>query len=612
METVDLDEEVSDTLDGEGEGAKILSDAEVAKVYAGGVWLPASEKICEFFRDEEVRDQSKLTAVPIKMSDFTRFAFRLPSGAGGEFAPFSFIGRRHMLQIYDTQAKKILLICARQTEKSTSLGNKSIARSCLVPGHKTLYVSPSALQSKTFSMDRIKDPIETSDILRGYTTRNLSQNVFQKQFVNRSQIMLRYAFLNADRVRGTTPWSIILDEFQDFLSDTIPVIEQSSSHAPERHRTFMYAGTPKGADNPIEFHWSGTTRMGKPMSTMCEWVVPCEGCNFWNILGEKNIGKHSLICEKCGKRIYPQHERAQWAAANNEGEYEGYRINQLMVPWRSWKDILADYGKYTRDRFYNEVLGISFDSGIRPITAQELRDNCRSDITMSELALERYRKQLLSDGAEVYAGIDWGADGSSYTVLTLATYVNNKFRIFYIHRFDGPDLDPDVQVQKIIAICRAYRVKVIGADYGAGFVQNKQLIHALGPIVQQYQYVARMRAKIAREPKNRRWIVSRSEVMSDVFSALKRKNVFELPRWEEFAMPYGQDIRNIFTEYNQKLRMIQYQHRPDRPDDSFHSITFCFLGSMTMPGRARPDIIIPRRELHPYPILSEGDGYQQG
>ena len=595
---------VTDTLDLDGEGDIPLSDLELENVYNGSAWTPTGEEFNFLHTDEEPQVIDIPDKVKVRLSDFTRFAFRLPDTKTGEFAPFSFEGRRHMLRIYDTPARRILLICARQTEKSTSLGNKSLGRSCLIPGHKTLYVSPSSLQSKTFSMDRIKDPIETSDILRGYTNRYLSQNVFQKQFVNRSQILLRYAFLNADRVRGTTPWSIILDEFQDFLADTIPVIEQSSSHAPEMYRTFMYAGTPKGADNPIEYHWSGVNRHGRAMSTMCEWAVPCDACNFWNILGEKNIGKKHLICEKCGKRLYPQGERSQWVAANTNAEYEGYRINQLMVPWRSWSDILSDYGRYPRGKFYNEVLGISFDSGIRPIALHELQANCKPNITMREMDLLRLRKQILNDNTEVYAGIDWGQDGSSYTVLTLAMYVGNRFRFFFVHRFEGMDLEPDVQVKKIAAICRQFNVKVIGADYGAGFVQNKELIREFGPaVLQQYQYVARLRAKIAREPKNRRWVVNRSEVMSDMFSALKRGTVFELPRWEEFGTPYGQDIRNIYTEYNDKLRLLVYQHRPDRPDDTFHSMTFCFLASMLMPGRARPDIITPRREFSKEPIL---------
>ena len=35
-----------------------------------------------------------------------------------------------------------------------------------------------------------------------FETRKLSDNVFLKKFVNRSQITLRYSYHNADRVRG--------------------------------------------------------------------------------------------------------------------------------------------------------------------------------------------------------------------------------------------------------------------------------------------------------------------------------------------------------------------------------------------------------------------------
>jgi hypothetical protein len=181
----------------------------------------------------------------------------------------------------------------------------------------------------------------------------------------------------------------------------------------------------------------------------------------------------------------------------------------------------------------------------------------------------------------VFAGVDWGQDGSSYTVLTLATYVNNRFRVFFIHRFEGADLEPDVQVAKIIRICRAYRVKVIGVDYGAGYVQNKQLIHAFGAtVVQQYQYggtssgQARSRKEqstLDREPvgDHERYVLCRSSVRTCSSCHGGRSSDALRPRHPEH------------------LHGVQRQaahHRVPAPagpaDDSFHSITFCFLASM--------------------------------
>lgn len=574
-----------------------LTDEELQLCHEGTPWYGEFEKVDEFL-DTTYRPQVKGTIPAILPSQFTEFAFRMPRQDGLGYEPFTFNGRRHMIRAYNTNAKRILLFCGRQVEKSTLLGNIILSYSCIVPAYKTLYVSPSATQTKTFSSDRIKEPIETSDVLRSFTTTMLSMNVFEKQFVNRAKITLRYAFLNADRTRGIPAWCLALDELQDILADNIPVIEQCTSHAPEMFKRFIYAGTPKGLDNAIEYYRSGISKDGRPMSTQGEWVVPCdahggEGGRYWNVLGEKNIGKKSLICEKCGSKIDPMHPDSQWAMMVQDGIFESYRIPQLMVPWRSWDEILLDYGRYPRDKFYNEVLGISYDSGMRPLTLGQVKECCNPNVTMHPDVVEKTRKKLM--GQSVFAGVDWGTGENSYTVASLGAYVDGKFRIFWIHRFTGEDTDPQIQIKKLVQIFRAFNVKIIGSDYGGGFASNNVLLREFGQAkVQRFQYQAKVKKKIAQNPQLQRWLVHRTEVMSDMFSAIKRKQL-EFPRWEEFREPYAQDMLNIFSEYNETIRMTQYQHRPDRPDDAFHSITYCFLASMTV--HPRPDIILPKREF---------------
>ncbi len=88
-------------------------------------------------------------------------------------------------------------------------------------------------------------------------------------------------------------------------------------------------------------------------------------------------------------------------------------------------------------------------------------------------------------------------------------------------------------------------------------------------------------------------MVHRTEVMSDVFNAMKRKMI-ALPNWADFREPHGSDILNIFSEYNERLRMDEYKHAPSKPDDSFHSILLCLLASMIQ--NPRPDIMSPMKE----------------
>jgi hypothetical protein len=92
--------------------------------------------------------------------------------------------------------------------------------------------------------------------------------------------------------------------------------------------------------------------------------------------------------------------------------------------------------------------------------------------------------------------------------------------------------------------------------------------------------------------------------MADLFNAIKRKQ-FDFPRWSEFEDPYATDMLNIYAEYNESLRMTQYTHRPDRPDDAFHSLLYCFLVSMIVVPR--PDVIAPTREIPGQGPIQGGD-----
>ena len=566
-------------------------------------WFPSEwrhQKVNPFFIPRGKRKEEPPASV--MLSHFTEFAFRMPTTDGLSYENFSFEGRRHMIPIYNTPARRIFLFCARQVEKSTFLGNKAVSLSCLIPGYKTLYVSPTSTQTKTFSNDRIKEPIETSPTLKSFAAHMMAQNIFEKQFNNFSKITLRNAFLNADRTRGIPAYMLECDEFQDLLSDNIPVIEQCTSHAPENLKQFIYAGTPKSLDNNIEFYRSGVAR-GQAMSTQGEWAVPCDSCGstvkggagrFWNILGERNIGKDSLICEKCGKQIFPQHADAAWAHASPNAVFESYRISQLMVPWKPWEEITLDYRRYPRDKFFNEVLGLSFDSGLRPLSSAQVQACCNAQSTMTDEGMSKYEPPGYQN--PVFAGIDWGTGENSYTVISLGTYaVGNTFRIFYIHRFEGQELEIPYQTELILNILEKFKVMIIGADYGGGFHMNDIITRKFGPQrLAKFQYMQRIRKKVEYDQKFRRYKVARSEVMSDIFNAIKRGNVIEFPRWEEFQEPYGKDFTNIFSEYNEQLRITQYNHRQDRTDDAFHSVLYCFLASMIR--FPRPDVIAPLRE----------------
>ena len=534
----------------------------------------------------------------VSPAEFAETALQIP--LKGRIEPFSLNERDYLRTIYDTGAQRRLLKFGRQCEKSTLLGNLCLSYCCLNPAFRALYVAPSADQSKTFSQDRLADVMEISPLLQSYTNSKLTDAIFHKRFVNHSNVRLRYAYLNADRTRGIPSDLVLIDEIQDILVDNIPVIEETASHS--AWKLFCYSGTPKSTDNTIEHYWTN-------FSTQNEWAVPCyrhgvpktPSTWHWNILGEKNIGEEGLICDRCSEPIDPYCPDAQWASLNPITEsnrrrvtYEGYHVPQIMVPWilhHDWADILRKQEKYPRAQFYNEVLGLSYDSGDRPITREQLRSCCREELHLGDF---EHHKQL--GHRQIFAGIDWGSAENSYTVMALGAYTGTgNFSIFWIHRFTGAEAEPDVQLDAIRNIISEFHVKQIGCDYGGGFDRNAALIKTYGAgRVLKYQYNDTQRkAKIYWEPGHQRFMVHRSEVMTDIFSALCNGQV-DLPCWEDFRDPYGDDILHIFREYNARTRMQQYHHSPGTTDDSFHAILYCMLASMI--SNPRPDIIAPLAE----------------
>ena len=559
------------------------------------VYEEYDDSVWEEDNDDRVLDGEVIEACP---TDFVEYGFRIP--IGGSLVNFDFTERPYLKTIYNSPSKRKVIMAGRQTEKSTMLGNTNLTYMAMIPGFRCLYVSPSHTQTKVFSRDRIKEPIETSSVLRAFTNTKLLSNVLEKRFLNHSQITLRFAFLNADRVRGIPADKITIDEFQDILVDNVPVIEECASHSP--YKLFEYAGTPKSMDGSLEYYWAR-------FSTQNEWVVPCRahgtpnnpGSWHWNVLTEDNIGKRGLICDRCGKSISANDPDAQWASMNPKPNvlkpHEGYRLSQLIVPWIEWDDILDKQRKYSRQKFYNEVLGRSYDSGTRPLTRADVEDNCNPKLSMTH-----YRKvaERYSGSERIYMGVDWGTGEGSYTVMTLCGYMPwdpQLFTFFYAHRFEGPESEPKRQIELIVKTARAFNVVKIGVDYGGGYWPNDELIREFGAEkVKKFQWLGNTKVKFKYDSRLGvpRFLCHRSEVMSDFFNALKRRNVFRFPRWEEFHDPYASDFTNIFSEYNERLRINVYKHAPGAPDDTAHACIYGFLVSIF--DYPRPDVLLPTKE----------------
>ena len=530
-------------------------------------------------------------------SQWVEHFVRIKNGDTGAVEAMSFAERRYLLRAYNTPARKTLMMTSRQSEKTTTLGNKLMSRSGLRANYTSLFVTPSAMQTKVFSTTRLDEIIDCSPMVKSMTHASLRMNLLEKQFINGSKIYLRYAFLSADRIRGLSVNDIYLDELQDILEDLLPVIEESASHHKDAH--FTYSGTPKTFENTIETYWA-------KHSTQSEWVIPCERHGtpkdpstwHWNVLGENNIGKTGPVCETCKKPINPEHPLANWVQMNPDAEIEGLRICRLMVPWfyknpDKWREILYVLERYPRAQFMNEVLALSYDSGSKPLSRAEIIRCCDNNY----LGTDEDEVADLGRRYTLYAGIDWSGGGTSekaaFTVMFVGGYTrgDGKFQYVFVKRFDGPLAESDAQMPEILRLLEKFNIRYNGVDFGGGFFPNKQLTNRFGPSrVHAYQYVGRAPAKLMYKPQLHRYLAFRSLIMADVFQAIKQRKL-SFPCWATMKEPFASDMLNIRSEYNESLKLIQFTKVRGRPDDSFHAALYCLLASML--DVRRPDIVAP-------------------
>lgn len=510
--------------------------------------------------------------------------------------PFSFKGREYLMPIYNRRSNNILLKTARQVEKSTFLGNFLTINSTIVPYNKSLYVAPSHSQTRQFSNEKLRPSIEESPLIKKYLQSSfVSTQVFEKSFTNGSMIFLRSAFRSADRTRGISARSLCLDELQDFMGSEIPVIMECTSHFEDA--ALIMAGTPKSFDNPIEDYWQE--------STQNEWLVKCRSCNHYNYLDEKNIAPTEMytsgrlppgpICSRCFKPIDVP-GWGKWMTLSPGKRLEGYRIPQLMVPWiistmNQWERLLWKRDNYALGQFYNEVLGLSYDSASKPITRQEMIACCDPSyrfLTEFPDSLElQYASQFM-----LTAGVDWGEgnDGAekspsgklknaSYTVLTIGAYIDQKtFKIFFAKRYTGSQVDPDFVVRDIVRIMRLYNVRLIGADWGHGWGVNNSLVRMLGADrVMQFMYVPKQKEKKKWDPIGFKFQIQRNLYISEMIYSLKNGEI-KFPGWDQ-SETFAKDILSVYVEYHEYMREMKYDHKISDPDDFLHSLIYARLAS---------------------------------
>ncbi len=508
--------------------------------------------------------------------------------------PYSIADYPYLQDIYDTNAREVGLFTGRQVGKSTVLASKIVMEAVVSPpGTHQILVTPLQDQAYVFSTTRLKDFIYDSPIVRDgfFTGPSVIDQMLRKQFSNGNMVSLGYAQRTADRLRGRSAARLKWDEIQDIFPDVVSIIREMAFRRTDAN--FWYCGTPKTFNNHMEKY--------RNRSTGAEWAVKCQeaGCNHWNYTwNEKNIGITGVVCELCQKPINTN--LGQWIVArtmdldrgrDSKCTMESYRIAQLLVkPIMDdpvgWRELITKLKEYSTEQFNNEVLALAFDGGTQPITDQQLRECCDSK-----------RHNVLPDPNDstlppLVIGVDWAFNGEeSYTFIIIGAWESFpfKFNVYYWKIFKGVESDSLYQIDWIAEHVQRHNIRLIGADWGAGHVQNLTLVNRFGEnAVAQMWHTgmkaaggskAQNRAKF--EPKTRKWHLARTAVLTDTFEDL-RKGRIRFPRYEECEELFKHILAESL-EFDVRTNRASYTNVD--PDDGLHSLCYAQLaGELLIKG----------------------------
>lgn len=327
--------------------------------------------------------------------------------------PFSFKNRDYLLQPYRDEYQNIIFMKGRQVEMSEFSMNWLLHKLDMHPYTVGLHTFPRAAQAQKFAKQRLQAAIMDSEYIKNWNDVHNSEQVmrkFVKEADSRGLEPYNFYILGGtwesrkdtvgDAARGISLDFIVYDERQDHPDDVETVIGEGASHS--EFKQTLTLGTPKLPGIQFDQQWEASDKH--------YWFVKCPKCGREAPLTMDNILDSGQFddepdwyygCPNCRTKL--NRNNGRWMATNpqRKPEFRGYHINQLMVCWLSAEEIMRKKTstKFTRRRFYNEVLGESYGGDDIPITIAMMEECGKNDFHLG----------YIGDKAQIYAGIDWGA-----------------------------------------------------------------------------------------------------------------------------------------------------------------------------------------------------------
>jgi len=257
-----------------------------------------------------------------------------------------------MDSINDPDCEKVVIMSSAQVGKTEFLLNMTGYHIAQDPS-PILVMQPTEKLAKSFSKQRLAPMIRDTPAIRGKVadvkTRNGGNTTLEKSFPG-GYIALIGANAPSD-LAGRSIRILLADEVDRFPisagteGDPLSLAEKRTNNFYNRKKVFVSTPTNKGTSR-IEAEFE--------LSTKEYYHLPCPSCkglqplNWAQIVFNKNDLSEpvSHACKECGAMHSEYEWKKQpgfWIASEPDASYRGFHLNELLSPWRKWRDIVSDF-----------------------------------------------------------------------------------------------------------------------------------------------------------------------------------------------------------------------------------------------------------------------------
>lgn len=295
-----------------------------------------------------------------------------------------------------------------------------------------LLIQPTLDLAEAFSKDRLATMIRDTTVLKNKVgdikSKNSGNTLLHKSFPG-GHITLAGA--NSPSSLASRPIRILLCDEVDRYPISAGTEGDPVDLANKRTTTFwnkkkVYVSTPtiKGVSK-IEDEYEDSTKE--------QWCLPCPYCGkhqplTWGQIRFEDVTMECLYCRERATETDWKSGKGKWIARNTHNNKRGFHLNELASPWKSWKEIIADFKKAKRN---TETLKVWVNTALGE-TWEEQGEKADEETLLKRR--ERYNANLPDKVLVLTAGVDtqddrlevevvgWGIGKESWGI---------EYKIFY-------------------------------------------------------------------------------------------------------------------------------------------------------------------------------------